>query len=369
MRFSFGNIQADEDGYYWLLNGAERRDRNDALDVLEGDLHGISATHLRQMYRRLEKHLGYSPSDLVIHTGEAPSNLDVRDVPDFPHSNVKLSMDGRELLLGIECFMTLPEGDSAAQQLKVENLIAPLLDRKRFSLSSVSADDYTDNNWLLSIYLGFNPRARYLTDLYKDALDVQALIYASSGDVTRSTVADLVRAGHVMALLGQPEGAWLEAKRQHADLDTELGKIRLAQWVAQFANTDEGGVLVFGLATRKRNGVDVISDVTPMPRDQTIRRRYVQALDVRIVPPIEDLRVELLHHGEGDLLLIEVPVQSEENKPFLVHGAVIDGKVQGNFFSIVRRRQDEMASTHPANVHANLTVGRAFLRRGDMPRT
>ena len=71
---------------------------------------------------------------------------------------------------------------------------------------------------------------------------------------------------------------------------------------------------------------------------------------------------------DASLVLIEVPPQSEENKPFLVHGAVVEGKAQGNFFSIVRRRNDEMASTHPANVHANLTVGRAFLRRGEIPR-
>lgn len=63
MRFTFGNIQTDEDGYYWLLNGVERRDRNDALDVVESDLKDISATHLRLMYRRLQKHQGldYSP--------------------------------------------------------------------------------------------------------------------------------------------------------------------------------------------------------------------------------------------------------------------------------------------------------------------
>jgi hypothetical protein len=97
------------------------------------------------------------------------------------------------------------------------------------------------------------------------------------------------------------------------------------------------------------------------------RRKYAQAIDTKVVPPIEDLRVEVIAHGDGDLILIEVPPQSEENKPFLVHGAVIEGKAHGTFFSVVRRRNDEMASTRPANVHANLTVGRAFLRGNTPP--
>lgn len=382
MRFTIGNIQADEDGYYWLLNGAERRDRNDASDVVESDLKDISATHLRQMYRRLQKHQGldYSPSDMVIHTGEIPSDFDLRDIPALPHSDVKFSFEGGEILLVIECYLTLPSHDlegteldlraliAPPPRLNVAALIAPLLDRKRLSLVDIDAYNYSDDYWQISVVVEFNVRSRLLADLYADALNIKALIEASSGDVTHGTVAALIRGGHVKALLGQPEGDWLEAKSQHADFDSELGKIRLAQWVSQFANTSEGGVVVLGLATKNRGTGDVITKVTPLPRLPGIRRKYVQVLDAKVIPPIEDLRVEAIAHDEGDLILIEVPPQSEENKPFLVHGAVVEGKVQGNFFSIVRRRNDEMASTHPANVHANLTVGRAFLRRGELPR-
>jgi hypothetical protein len=382
MRFTFGNIQADEDGYYWLLKGVERRDRNDALDIVESDLKDISATHLRQMYRRLQKHqwLDYSPSDMVIHTGEIPSEFDLRDLPDLPASDVKFSFEEGEILLVIECYLSIPSGDDEGTQLDitalnapppgldVAALIAPLFSRRRLSLVDVDAYNYSDDYWQLSVEIGFNPRSRMLSDLYYDALEVKALIEASAGGVTHKTVAELIRGGHVKALLGQPEGDWLEAKSQHADFDSEIGKIRLAQWVAQFANTPEGGVVVLGLATKNRGYGDVITKVTPLPRLPGIRRKYVQILDTKVIPPIEDLRVEVIAHDESDLILIEVPPQSEENKPFLVHGAVVEGKAQGNFFSIVRRRNDEMASTHPANVHANLTVGRAFLRRGELPR-
>jgi hypothetical protein len=370
MRFNCGNIHADEDGYYWLLNGVERRDRNDALDVVGSDLDGVSATHLRQMYRKLRKHQGldYAPSDMVIRAGQVPSDFDLRDLPDLPVSGVHFSFDEGEIFLVIECFLTLPSSYNSESDLDVETLIAPLLDRKRLSLVDVRAVFYPENDCLVTVMLGFNPRSRLLSDLHADALDVKALLEASSGDVTRETVAELIRGGHVKALLGQPEGDWLEAKSQHADLTTEVGRIRLAQWVSQFANAPEGGVVVLGLATKNRGSGDVITKVTPLPREPGIRRRYVQVLDTKVIPPIEDLRVEVVPHGYDDLILIEVPPQGEENKPFLVHGAVIEGKAQGTFFSIVRRRNDEMASTHPANVHANLTVGRAFLQRGEFPR-
>jgi hypothetical protein len=41
---------------------------------------------------------------------------------------------------------------------------------------------------------------------------------------------------------------------------------------------------------------------------------------------------------DGMLILIDVPPQPEELKPFLVHGAIVDGRAEGAFVSIVRRR-------------------------------
>jgi len=38
------------------------------------------------------------------------------------------------------------------------------------------------------------------------------------------------------------------------------------------------------------------------------------------------------------LMLIDIPPQPEELKPFLVHGAIVDGRIEGAFISIVRCR-------------------------------
>ncbi|YCH06393.1 hypothetical protein ACTAQJ_14870 [Arthrobacter sp. alpha11c] len=195
MRFSCGNINADEDGYYWLLNGFERRDRNDSLDVVASDLEGISATHLRQMYRKLMKHRGldYAPSDMVIRAGGIPSDFDLRDLPNLPVSGVYFSFDEGEVLLVVQCFLTLPNDYDVDAELDVAAVLTPLLHRKRLSLLSVEAERHYDRDIFVTVAMRFNPRGRWLSELYSDALDVIALLEASCGEVTRKTVAELVR--------------------------------------------------------------------------------------------------------------------------------------------------------------------------------
>jgi hypothetical protein len=71
----------------------------------------------------------------------------------------------------------------------------------------------------------------------------------------------------------------------------------------------------------------------------------------------------------GHIVLIDVPSQPEEHKPFLVQGAVTtDGKVEGGFISIVRRRGEDSIPITAVAIHATLSAGRALLRRGEIPR-
>jgi hypothetical protein len=60
--------------------------------------------------------------------------------------------------------------------------------------------------------------------------------------------------------------------------------------------------------------------------------------------------------------VISIPPQADEYKPFLVHGEVVGRKVNGNYFSVVARRDDEAFATSPQAVHALLAAGRAALR-------
>ena len=69
----------------------------------------------------------------------------------------------------------------------------------------------------------------------------------------------------------------------------------------------------------------------------------------------------------GGSRLIDVPPQPEELKPFLVHGAIVDGRVEGTFISIVRRRGEASIPMTAPMIHAQIAAGRALLRGDTRP--
>lgn len=254
---------------------------------------------------------------------------------------------------------------------RIERILRPLLDRHRMWFVYADPDlNRLTGPWAISVCIGFHSRNRNLVDLAKIGDDMLALLDAvDNGHIGREQICDLLRGGHAASLLGQAEGEWLEAKRQHYDLNTTSGKIALAQAVARFANAEQGGLVVVGLATKGKAGMDVISKVTAMPPDPRVVRRYQDTLEKHLYPPVDSLRIERITGSDGDLVLVDVPPQPEELKPFLVHGAVVDGRSEGAFISIVRRRGDSTIPITAPMIHTTLAAGRALLRRGELPRS
>jgi hypothetical protein len=52
-----------------------------------------------------------------------------------------------------------------------------------------------------------------------------------------------------------------------------------------------------------------------------------------------------------------MPPQPEELKPFLVHGAIVDGKVQGSYISIVRCSGADSIPITAQQIHSTLAPG------------
>lgn len=258
-------------------------------------------------------------------------------------------------------------GDARALEEAIPRVVLPYLKRHRMWVTSLSLDEVGPGA-LWELVLGFHPQGRVLADLYNHGTEVALFIGAMvTGDLTRSTICDLVRGGHAHLLIGQPEGHWLEAKSQHYDLGSDGGQISLAQAVTRFCNAEQGGVVVVGLKTRRVPGGEVIYALSPMPADPRALRRYQQALDSRVFPPPDNLTMELVPTDGGTLVLIDIPPQPEELKPFLVHGAIVDGRVEGAFISIVRRRGEASIPITAPMIHSSLAAGRALLRRGVLP--
>jgi hypothetical protein len=128
-------------------------------------------------------------------------------------------------------------------------------------------------------------------------------------------------------------------------------------------------LIVIGAKAKNIPGGEVIRQVQGVrPRHPDTASRYLGVLDRQLYPPPYGLRIDLVP-ATDDLMLIviEVPPQPEEFKPFLVHGAITaDGETEGAFISIVQRRGEGSIPITAPMIHASLAAGRALLR-GRMP--
>lgn len=188
-----------------------------------------------------------------------------------------------------------------------------------------------------------------------------------TGPLDASGVLNLLRGGHFNLLIGESESDYLEVKTQmhpiSAPGDTgKRAKVELAQDVARFANGSVDAVLVVGYRERSGGG-NQIGRLTPVADSILNVPKIHELLDGRIVPPLDGLVVEKFptSHVES-VLAIFVPKQPNEMQPYLVHGAIVEGKIEGAFFSIVRRRGEGSITTSAQQIHAYIVAGKRFLR-------
>jgi hypothetical protein len=352
------------DGHFFF--GGEEREINryDRLIIFRDDLEKCRATDLQAALRRARTICEevYHPLSVVV------SEDDFYDENILVPENIRFEMLDDALTLALS-FGSATVDERTLQQV-VQTLLEPLLRRHRMTIvQSVSQELPWPPKFVLQVSIGFNTRERTLRELYDIGQDAYALIGAMrDGPLTRQTAGDLIRAGHANVLIGQPEGQWLEVKEQNYDLSGHLGKITLAQDVACFCNAEEGGLLIVGMESKKVP-IDEIRRLCPVPRDKAKPLLYQSALEQHLHPPPDNLSIESVDMPDnGMLILIDVPPQPEERKPFLVHGAIVDGKVRGAFISIVRRRGESSIPTTAREIHSTLAAGRALLRRGELPR-
>lgn len=182
------------------------------------------------------------------------------------------------------------------------------------------------------------------------------------GGLSPATAADLIRANRPGLLVGQPESVWFEAKGGAYDLRDDRQAIELAKDVSALANRAEGGLLVVGLTTSKRGGVDTVKAVRPLAAADARPTRYQQAIDRWVFPSPQDLVIErVMVEPDRPVMFILVPPQPDALIPFLVTGAIHDNHLLGADFSLVRRRGDETAITKAEAVHGLMVAGRAAL--------
>lgn len=258
------------------------------------------------------------------------------------------------------------EGEDWTPQF-VEDLLRPLFEDGRAAFVETAHYDLAPvagSEWLWHVH--FRPSLDITVD---EAITLgrsaAALLEVADKGVDLEAVAALriVRSGLARVLFGQPESDWLEVKARMWDLESVTGRIELAQDVSRFANGLKDALLLVGVASKKSGGRDVLIQGPGLALADGDVERVHKILDARIHPPIDGLEVFITPDGHGrQLLAILVKAQPEELKPFIVHGAIVDGKVEGGFFSIVRRRGEHSIPVSPESLHSMIAAGRALLR-------
>ena len=190
------------------------------------------------------------------------------------------------------------------------------------------------------------------------------------GPLHAEGILNLLRAGHFDALIGQDESDYLEVKSAPHPIWTSgasgmKAKIELAQDVARFANGDVSAVLVIGYLEASGDG-NTIGSMVPVADTRMSVTQIRAVLDARIVPPVDGLTVEKFATSPTECVAaIYVPKQPSELQPYLVHGAIVEGKIEGAFFSIVRRRGEGSITTSAQQIHAYIVAGKRYLRGND----
>jgi hypothetical protein len=173
---------------------------------------------------------------------------------------------------------------------------------------------------------------------------------------------DRIRAGEFEALIGMREKEWLEFKSyidldRVANKDKVSGKIELSEHVGRFANSERGGILIVGIRTEKVNGVDAAEKLALIKGDDGLGRRYQNIIDQHVYPSVRGMEIEWIERDGLGVMIVIIPPQMENEKPFLVHGAI-----DGSYFSILRRRGEDSIHITAPEIHALIAAGYQLMR-------
>ena len=350
-RWSDNQFEIVDHGRLWFNDGTTVVS---AADVIEP----ASLAELRRAVNH-SRGDGYD-EDYVFEIYDAPVEQLEGDEDMFVPRPVALVIADRQTILDLE-FVT-DANEHMQDRREVATVLSPLLFRMGAALIDFSIDEQI-GALVYHASVTIKPRGLTVREALKMGSDLLTLWEASiSGALTPATVADLIRARRATSLIGQAENEWFEAKQAPYRLGHAVDEIELAKDVSALANRPEGGLLVIGLVTSHHNGQDMVTGVRTQPMNLLRARRYLQSLDRWIYPRLRDVLVEAVEIEPGrGLLLVFIPPQPEPLWPFLVCGAIVDQKVLGNHFSLVRRRGDETVDDTAAIVHGLMVAGRAAL--------
>lgn len=255
---------------------------------------------------------------------------------------------------------------------RVSEIVRSCLQGTEFSLRKIRPGDHDRpvfeedgwRSWTVDIRLPLRSKVTF-KELLRLRADICQEVFLPRSELTSPyMILRAIQHGRFEVLIGASESELLDVKSTAYDLkpvEEAKWKLELAQDVAQFANA-HGGLLIIGYYTKRKNGLDVIEKITPVQPKSTRLQSYADILKSQIHPPISALQLDSVPAGENQIIYFYVPPQPEENKPYLVTGALLDGVYVPTGISIVRRQGDGCVHVSAQEIHAAIVAGRAFIR-------
>ena len=367
------------DEFGWQVDGQDRSGDSSAVLLDPRELPQITVAELAEVFTAEVDHWGDPDvAEALIYDGMDgyldPENMVIR--------STTLVLRDAELCAKIEVLLEWPAStppdrveDFGGRLNEVMNVVDPYLRHRGSSLLELSQDAYgpwqstADGMFVATIVVAQPADATTLADLAELGAGVERLVEALvGGTASRDTLADLIRGGHASLLVGVPEGNWLDVKSQEWDLTSDGDKYKLGVEVTAFCNAEDGGIIVFGASTATASepgSGEIINAVKGLDKVRTQPRTYETILNDWIFPLPFGLRIDVVPvSGDRQIIMIDIPAQPEELKPFLAKGALsYDGrKVDGRAFTVAQRRGEDTKRLEASMLHAQLAVGRRYLR-------
>lgn len=181
---------------------------------------------------------------------------------------------------------------------------------------------------------------------------------------TRIEISEILESQEFEKLIGEFENEFLECKSQPYRLDTNKSKRELGKDVSSMANS-EGGYILIGVKTKSSmsHQGDQISEICPFKRELINTDQYYHVIESWVYPQIADLLlswVTIEEEDEKGILIVEVPMQAEEIRPFLITNTLDEDKKVEIMFGYVERKRDNIKPTTAADIQRTLKDGLNF---------
>jgi len=182
---------------------------------------------------------------------------------------------------------------------------------------------------------------------------------------TLTALDEVLEARAFERLVGSVETAWFDAKDQPYAA-SDAGKRALGKDVTAFANA-AGGVILVGFRTKPSTNHygDEIIEVRPFDATLVDTDQYRKIVNDWVFPAIQHVEIAWLPTLSDEtrgIVMIRVPPQASEMKPFLVTKFVDGSKIVETIFGYSERRGDANEPLRVAELQRALRIGMNYER-------